>query len=324
MNGDNGDVADDHYHRWSADLDLIKGLGLQAYRFSLAWPRIQPAGSGAFNPKGVDFYSRLVDGLLDRGVKPVVTLYHWDLPQALEDDGGWTNRDTALRFADYAAHVAGALGDRVQMWTTLNEPWCSAFLGYASGVHAPGRTEPESALRAAHHLNLAHGLAGRVVRDALGPDTKLSVTLNLHVTRPVDAESAADRDAIRQLDAVGNRVFLGPMLEGAYPKDLLDDTASVTDWAFVQDGDEADLRGADRRARHQLLLDVPGPPAHRRRAHGARGRARRQRLQPVGGRGRHRVPQATRPVHGDGLEHRSVRHARAADRHRAGGTRTCR
>jgi beta-glucosidase len=239
MNGDNGDVADDHYHRWSADLDLIQGLGLQAYRFSLAWPRIQPAGSGAFNPKGVDFYSRLVDGLLDRGVKPVVTLYHWDLPQALEDDGGWTNRDTALRFADYAAHVAGALGDRVQMWTTLNEPWCSAFLGYASGVHAPGRTEPESALRAAHHLNLGHGLAGRVVRDVLGPDTKLSVTLNLHVTRPVDAESAADRDAIRQLDAVGNRVFLGPMLEGAYPKDLLDDTASVTDWAFVQDGDEA-------------------------------------------------------------------------------------
>ncbi len=239
LNGDTGDVADDHYHRWPQDLDLIKELGLHAYRFSLAWPRIQPAGSGEFNPKGVDFYSRLVDGLLERGVRPVVTLYHWDLPQPLEDVGGWAERDTALRFADYAAHVAGALGDRVEMWTTLNEPWCSAFLGYASGAHAPGRTEPEAALKAAHHLNLAHGLAGRAVRDVLGADTKLSVTLNPHVTRPVDPDSAADLDAIRQLDAVGNRVFLGPMLDGAYPKDLLDDTKAVTDWSFVRDGDEA-------------------------------------------------------------------------------------
>ena len=239
LNGDTGDVADDHYHRWTQDLDLIKDLGLRAYRFSLAWPRMQPTGSGAFNPRGVEFYSRLVDGLLERGVQPVATLYHWDLPQPLEDVGGWANRDTALRFADYAAHVADRLGDRVAMWTTLNEPWCSAFLGYASGAHAPGRTEPEAALRAAHHLNLGHGLAGRAIRDALGDAAKLSVTLNLHVTRPVDADSAADRDAVRQLDAVGNRVFLGPMLEGAYPKDLLDDTASVTDWSFVQDGDEA-------------------------------------------------------------------------------------
>ncbi|WP_420121699.1 family 1 glycosylhydrolase, partial [Nakamurella sp.] len=129
LNGDTGDVADDHYHRWESDLDLIKDLGLQAYRFSVAWPRVQPDGAGAFNARGADFYSRLVDGLLERGVCPVVTLYHWDLPQALEDRGGWTNRDTALRFADYATHVAGVLGDRVEMWTTLNEPWCSAFLG---------------------------------------------------------------------------------------------------------------------------------------------------------------------------------------------------
>ncbi len=239
LNGDTGDVADDHYHRWSGDLDLIKELGLQAYRFSLAWPRIQPNGSGPVNPKGIDFYSRLVDGLLERGVKPVVTLYHWDLPQPLEDAGGWTNRDTALRLADYAGHVAARLGDRVELWTTLNEPWCSAFLGYASGIHAPGRTEPESALRAAHHLNLGHGLAGRAVLDALGDEAKLSVTLNLHVIRPADADNAADLDAVRQLDAVANRVFLGPMLAGAYPKDLLADTASVSDWSFVRDGDEA-------------------------------------------------------------------------------------
>ena len=241
LNGDTGDVADDHYHRWSQDVGLIKNLGLQAYRFSLAWPRIQPGGSGAFNPKGIEFYSRLVDGLLESGVQPVATLYHWDLPQELEDAGGWVNRDTALRFADYAAHVATELGDRISVWTTLNEPWCSAFLGYASGVHAPGRSEPAGALAAAHHLNLGHGLAGRAVRSVLGEQAQVSVTLNLHVTRPADPESAADRDAIRQLDAVGNRVFLGPMLDGAYPKDLLADTSPVTDWSFVKDGDEATI-----------------------------------------------------------------------------------
>ncbi len=241
LNGDTGDVADDHYHRWSEDVGHIKNLGLHAYRFSLAWPRIQPGGSGAFNPRGIVFYSRLVDALLQSGVQPVATLYHWDLPQELEDAGGWANRDTALRFADFAAHVAGQLGDRISVWTTLNEPWCSAFLGYASGVHAPGRTDPAAALAAAHHLNLGHGLAGRAIRSVLGEQAQVSVTLNLHVTRPDDPDSAADRDVIRQLDAVGNRVFLGPMLDGAYPQDLLEDTASVTDWSFVKDGDEATI-----------------------------------------------------------------------------------
>ena len=239
MNGDTGDVADDHYHRYAEDVSLIKDLGLQAYRFSLAWPRIQPGGSGAFNPKGIAWYSRLVDALLEAGVQPVTTLYHWDLPQELEDAGGWTNRETALRFADYAEHVAGKLGDRITVWTTLNEPWCSAFLGYGSGVHAPGRQEPLAALQAAHHLNLGHGLAGRAIRGVLGDDAQVSVTLNLHVTRPVDPDNEADRDAVRQIDAVGNRVFLGPMLDGAYPADLLADTASITDWSFVQAGDEA-------------------------------------------------------------------------------------
>ncbi len=239
LNGDTGDVADDHYHRWPEDVGLIKQLGLDAYRFSVAWPRVQPGGSGAFNPAGIAFYDRLVDALLEAGVQPVTTLYHWDLPQELEDTGGWVNRETALRFADYAEHVAGALGDRISVWTTLNEPWCSAFLGYASGAHAPGRTEPASALAAAHHLNLAHGLAARAVRAVLGEATQVSVTLNLHVTRPENPDSADDVDAVRQIDAVGNRVFLGPMLDGAYPEDLLADTAHVTDWSFVQDGDTA-------------------------------------------------------------------------------------
>lgn len=239
LNGDTGDVADDHYHRWAEDLDHIARLGLDAYRFSVAWPRIQPGGRGPVNQAGLDFYSRLVDGLLERGVKPVVTLYHWDLPQELEDAGGWPNRDTALRFAEYAEHVARGLGDRVTTWTTLNEPWCSAYLGYASGAHAPGRRNGADALAAAHHLNLAHGLGGRAIKAALGEQTPVSVTLNLHVTRPADPDSAADRDAVRQLDAIGNRVFLGPMLDGAYPADLLADTRTITDWSFVQDGDEA-------------------------------------------------------------------------------------
>ncbi|MFC3500144.1 GH1 family beta-glucosidase [Micromonospora krabiensis] len=236
LNGDTGDVAADHYHRYAEDLGHIADLGLDAYRFSISWPRVQPGGSGAFNRAGLDFYSRLVDGLLERGVRPVATMYHWDLPQELEDAGGWPVRDTALRFQEYAAGIVEALGDRVHTWTTFNEPWCSAYLGYASGVHAPGRTEPAAALAAVHHLNLAHGLAGRVVRE-LAPAAELSVTLNLHVIRPA-SDSAADRDAVRRIDALANRAFLGPMLDGAYPADLLADTAAVTDWSFVQTGDE--------------------------------------------------------------------------------------
>src|SRR5690625_766352 len=231
-NGDTGDAACNHYHLLESDLDLMADLGLDAYRFSIAWPRIQPTGTGAPNAAGLDFYDRLVDGLLARGIKPVATLYHWDLPQTLEDRGGWPARETAHAFADYAKIVGERLGDRVGTWTTLNEPWCSAYLGYASGVHAPGRTEPAAALAAVHHLNLAHGLAGRVIRD-LAPRSALSVTLNLHVVRPATDDSA-DQDAARRIDALGNRAFLGPMLEGSYPPDLMEDTADVTDWAFVR------------------------------------------------------------------------------------------
>lgn len=229
-NDDTGDVAVDHYHRWEEDLDIIAGLGLDSYRFSIAWPRIIPAGTGAVNPEGIAFYSRLVDGLLARGITPVATLYHWDLPQPLEDRGGWANRETALAFAEYARVIGEALGDRVAVWTTLNEPWCSAYLGYGSGAHAPGRTNGADALAAVHHLNLAHGLAIRELKRVTTNDPQYSVTLNFHVLRGED-------EAIRRIDALANRAFTGPMLRGAYPEDLIADTAAVTDWAFVQDGD---------------------------------------------------------------------------------------
>ncbi|MEV4400455.1 GH1 family beta-glucosidase [Nonomuraea sp. NPDC049607] len=234
--GETGDVACDHYHRLEEDLDILAGLGVGAYRFSISWPRVQPGGSGPANPRGLAFYDRLVDGLLARGIAPVATLYHWDLPQELEEAGGWPHRDTAFRFAEYARLMGEALGDRVHTWITLNEPWCTAYLGYASGVHAPGRTDAAAALAAVHHLNLGHGLAVRALREAADPAARMSVTLNLHHVRGV---SEADAEAVRRVDTLANLAFLGPMLDGAYPRSLFDDTAAVTDWAFVQDGDEA-------------------------------------------------------------------------------------
>lgn len=234
--GDTGDVACDHYHRLEEDLDLLGALGVGAYRFSISWPRVQPGGRGAVNAPGLDFYQRLVDGLLARDIAPVATLYHWDLPQELEDAGGWPERDTAARFGEYARLMGEALGDRVRTWITLNEPWCSAYLGYASGVHAPARTDPAAALAAVHHLNLGHGLAVQALRSTAAKDAQMSVTLNLHHVRGV---SDRDADAVRRADGLANRAFLGPMLEGAYPRDLIADTAAVTDWSFVRDGDEA-------------------------------------------------------------------------------------
>jgi beta-glucosidase len=234
VNGDTGDVADDHYHRLEQDLDLMKSLNLQAYRFSIAWPRIQPTGRGPANQAGLDFYSKLIDGLIARGITPVATLYHWDLPQALEDEGGWTNRETALAFEEYARIVGEAFGDRIAVWTTLNEPWCSAYLGYASGAHAPGRTEPLASLKAVHHLNLAHGLALQALRAVVSNDPQFSVTLNLHALR---GEGPTGPEAVRRIDALANRAFTGPMLHGAYPADLLEDTKALTDWSFVHEGD---------------------------------------------------------------------------------------
>ena len=237
LTGENGDVADDHYHRWRDDVALMSELGISAYRFSVSWPRVQPAGAGPANQPGLDFYRRLVDELTDRGIEPWLTLYHWDLPQPLEDAGGWPVRETAERFADYAALVVEDLGDRVQFWTTLNEPWCSAFLGYASGDHAPGRREPEAAVAAAHHLMLGHGLGVQALR-ASAAELEVGITLNLHPVHAASADPAVE-EAARRVDGAQNRIFLDPLLRGEYPADVRADLAAVTDFAFVRDGDLA-------------------------------------------------------------------------------------
>jgi len=236
LGGDTGDQACDHYHRMPADVALMSELGLGSYRFSIAWPRVRPGG-GPVNPAGLAFYDRLVDELLARDIRPWVTLYHWDLPQRLEDAGGWTVRDTAHRFVDHALACYDALGDRVGTWTTLNEPWCSAFLGYTSGQHAPGRQEGDVGLRAAHHLLLAHGMAVQELRER-GAE-QLGITLNLTVADPFDPDDRHDRDAARRIDALHNRVFLDPLFRGEYPADLLADTGDLGWTDVVRHGDLA-------------------------------------------------------------------------------------
>lgn len=235
-NGDTGDVACDHYHRYAEDVALMARLGLGAYRFSVAWPRIQPDGTGPANPAGLDFYDRLVDALIGHGIDPIVTLYHWDLPQALEDQGGWTARETAHRFAGYAELVHRRLGDRVRTWITLNEPWCTAFLGYASGKHAPGRTEPAAAFAATHHLLLGHGEAVRALRAA-GAE-RLGVTVNPAEVRPADPDSAVDVAAARLIDGLQNRIFLDPLTGRGYPADVQAVARRFGPTGWLRDGDE--------------------------------------------------------------------------------------
>ncbi|WP_455354576.1 GH1 family beta-glucosidase [Streptomyces sp. SYSU K217416] len=273
LGGDTGDIAVDHYHRWRDDIRMMADLGLTAYRFSVSWPRVQPTGRGPAVQRGLDFYRRLVDELLANGIRPSLTLYHWDLPQELEDAGGWPERDTAYRFAAYADLVAGSLGDRVDLWTTLNEPWCSAFLGYGSGVHAPGRTDPVAALRAAHHLNLAHGLGTQALRAALPARARTGIALNPSAVRPL-TRSPRDAEARRRIDALANRIFTGPLLNGAYPPDLLADTAALTDWSFVGGGDESaihqrlDFLGINYYA-PAVVSAAPAGAARRHDGHGA-------------------------------------------------------
>jgi len=261
--GHTGDVAVDHYHRWADDVALVRDLGLGAYRFSIAWPRIQPEGKGPVEPRGLAFYDRLVDGLLESGIEPWPTLFHWDLPQALEDAGGWPERETAERFADYAEIVADALGDRIRHWTTLNEPWCAAFLGYGAGIHAPGRTEPAAALAASHHLHLAHGLAVPRIREGR-PDAQVGVTLNLYAVSPADDTGRHD-DAARRIDGLMNRWFLDPVLLGRYPEDVLRDVAHELPADLVHDGDLAtinapiDFLGINYYSRHVVAAGAwPG------------------------------------------------------------------
>lgn len=217
--GDTGDVACDHYHRVAEDVALMAKLGLQAYRFSISWPRILPQGKGKVNKAGIEFYDRLVDRLMDAGVAPFVTLYHWDLPQALQDMGGWANRDVAYYFRDYAAIVADALGDRVRHWITHNEPWVTAVLGYMTGVHAPGIADSRQAVLAAHHLLLSHGETVRALRDILDDATQLGITLNFSPAYPA-TESPEDAVAVQKADAFSNRWFLDPIFRGHYPEEL--------------------------------------------------------------------------------------------------------
>ncbi len=242
-NNENGDVAADHYHRWKEDIALMSEMGLKAYRFSTAWPRIQPAGTGKVNKKGLDFYDRLVDELLRRKIEPYVCLFHWDMPQPLQDKGGWPNRDTCAYFAEYAGVVAECLGDRVKFWFTENEPWVLAFIGHFLGNHAPGKKDIGATLKSLHHLLLAHGLATEAIRSAVKQPVKIGITLNLHpVYSATDSEK--DKAAAERVDMFINRIVLDPLLKGTSP--IQGSTvAKILTARVIQDGDLEKIRQLD-------------------------------------------------------------------------------
>jgi beta-glucosidase len=266
LGGHDGRDACDHVHRWPADLDLVAGMNLDAYRFSIAWPRVQPTGRGRANEAGLDFYDRLVDGMVARGLAPYATLYHWDLPQALEERGGWRARDTAFAFADYAQLVADRLGDRVVSFATLNEPWCSAHLGYATGEHAPGLRDLGASLQVAHHLLFAHGLGMAALR-AGAPRARHGIVLNLYPAYP-----ASDRDedvaAAGRQHLFQNRWYLDPLLRGRYPAEAWSGYGDLV--PEVRDGDLAtisaplDLLGVNYYSR-AVVADAPDRPYPRTR-----------------------------------------------------------
>jgi beta-glucosidase len=232
-NGDSGEIACDFYHRYRGDIALMKELGLDAFRFSIAWPRVLPEGGGRINAAGLDFYDRLVDELLAHGIEPFATLFHWDTPQALEDAGGWPVRATAEAFVEYTEAVVERLGDRVHSWMTHNEPWVCAWIGHAWGEHAPGRRSEADAVAAAHHLLLSHGWAVQAIRRA-SPDANVGISLNLAHAYPA-SDSPEDEAAAWRVDGGGNRWFLDPIFRGAYPADLLERNALVE--PLIEDGD---------------------------------------------------------------------------------------
>ncbi|NJQ07875.1 GH1 family beta-glucosidase [Streptomyces lonarensis] len=232
--GATGDVACDHYHRYREDVALLKQLGADSYRFSVAWPRVQPGGSGPVNPAGLDFYDRLVDELLAAGIEPAATLYHWDLPQELEDQGGWRVRSTAERFAEYTGMVVERLGDRVGRWMTLNEPFCAAFVGYAVGRHAPGAQEGAGAIAASHHLLVAHGLATRVLREAGAREVGIALNPDHLVPASSSAEDAA---AVRRAGVLHNDIWLDPLFAGRYPEHERETWGPLLDAVPRLDGD---------------------------------------------------------------------------------------
>jgi beta-glucosidase len=269
-NGESGEIACDFYHRYPDDIGLMRELGLDAFRFSIAWPRVLPEGRGPVNAGGLDFYDRLVDALLEAGIRPFATLYHWDLPQVLEDAGGWPARATVDAFVEYAQAVADRLGDRPIEWITLNEPWVSAWVGYGWGHHAPGRVSEGDALAAAHHLLLAHGRAVEVLRRE-APQAGVGITLNLGHVYP-ESEDDADADAARHVDGFNNRWFLDPVFRGSYPDDMLEHFAAslpeIRDADMKEIAAPIDFLGVNNYSRNLIRADRNGGgPIHVRAPH---------------------------------------------------------
>ncbi|HWE89790.1 MAG TPA: GH1 family beta-glucosidase [Pseudonocardiaceae bacterium] len=259
---DTGDIACDHYHRADDDLDLVRDLGFRTYRFSVAWPRIKPELNGPTNPIGLDFYDRIVDGLLARGIDPVVTLYHWDLPQYLQDKGGWASRDTVEHFGEFVDAVVERLGDRVPRWITLNEPYCSSYISHWEGRHAPGIRDEATAVATVHQLLLGHARAVEILRARTSG--KVGITLNLSDPHPA-SERAEDRAAAARVDLIENRIFLDPLFGRGYPADAATHYAGVTDFSFVHDGDlrriaaPLDFLGVNYYEQHIVTADPDDP-----------------------------------------------------------------
>ena len=265
LNGDTGDVACDHYHRWREDIQLMKSLGYKAYRFSIAWPRILPEGRGRINQPGLDFYNRLIDGLLEAGIQPLATLYHWDLPTVLE--GAWLNRSVVDAFAEYSGLAASHFGDRVKLWFTINEPWCASHLSYTIGEHAPGMKDRSKGILAAHHLLLAHGEAVKELRKAI-PDAQVGIVLNMSPIHN-DPDAPVSEDRIRFMDGELNRWFADPLYGRGYPQDMLEDYVRMgvlesTQPDFIKPGDmeliaeETDLLGINYYTRIFVSEDSSG------------------------------------------------------------------
>lgn len=260
-NGDNGDVACDHYHRFEEDLDLMKWMGVDAYRFSVAWPRVIPNGIGGVNKAGLDFYDRLIDGALERGIEPWLTMYHWDLPQALQDKGGWNNRQIVQWFEEYAEVLTTKLGDRVKNWMTLNEPLCSAWIGHLYGDMAPGIKDLQTALNASHHLLMSHGIASQVIRSNV-KDSQVGIVINVTPAVPA-TDSADDQRAATLADGFDNRWFLNPVFGQPYPADVIEVLGKSPE---IETGDMAlinqpmDFLGVNFYFRQTIAADPQGSP----------------------------------------------------------------
>ncbi len=241
-NGDTGAVAIDHFHRLEEDVKIMSDLGINSYRFSIAWPRLFPHSSDVLEPAGIDFYNKLINLLISYDIEPVATLYHWDLPQYLEDEGGWAVRSTALAFESYARVCAEEFGDRVHQWVTLNEPWCTAFLGYYMGIHAPGKSDTELALAAAHHTALAHGFGTRAIKK-VRPDARVGITVNMN-TMHTDSDSPETKEIFDLVDAQQNRWWIDALMTGKYPANLIAEYSSYTSALsqLILPGDESILK----------------------------------------------------------------------------------